>query len=179
MPSSSRRAPAAVHVDDSQPNEFTLPFADYDLEDGIALWSLWEMPSSSVGKFVRGGPGRPRSTPTAMRSIRLPVETWQRLKPQRIPRKLVCRFDESAKLALAYGGPMRLSLWCSARALVDDGWCRRRPGSQTSLARASRNSTLPGNRSERAAYRSKTRWNGLLFGCSAGRLIRELEHGRH
>lgn len=34
------------------------PFADYDPKDGIALWSLWEMPSSSVGKLVRRGPGR-------------------------------------------------------------------------------------------------------------------------
>jgi hypothetical protein len=56
------------------------PFADYDPKDGIALWSLWEMPSSSVGKFVRRGPGRPRSKPTAVRSIRLPVEVWQRLE---------------------------------------------------------------------------------------------------
>ncbi|MEO7036187.1 MAG: hypothetical protein ABI335_20385 [Polyangiaceae bacterium] len=58
------------------------PFADYDPKDGIALWSLWEMPSSSVGKLVRRGPGRPRSTPTAVRSIRLPVEIWQRLEEQ-------------------------------------------------------------------------------------------------
>ncbi len=34
------------------------PFADYDPAEGIALWSLWEMPSSSVGKWVRRG--RPR-----------------------------------------------------------------------------------------------------------------------
>jgi hypothetical protein len=34
------------------------PFADYDPADGIALWSLWEMPSCVVGKVVRRG--RPR-----------------------------------------------------------------------------------------------------------------------
>ncbi len=56
------------------------PFADYDPADGIALWSLWEMPSCSVGKFVRRG--RPRGKPTAVRSIRLPVETWKRLEAQ-------------------------------------------------------------------------------------------------
>jgi hypothetical protein len=31
------------------------PFADYDSADGIALWSLWEMPSCAVGKVVRRG----------------------------------------------------------------------------------------------------------------------------
>ncbi|MDX2055183.1 MAG: hypothetical protein SFV15_22465 [Polyangiaceae bacterium] len=56
------------------------PFADYDPRDGIALWSLWEMPSSSVGKLVRRG--RPRSEPTAVRSIRLPVGTWKRLEKE-------------------------------------------------------------------------------------------------
>ena len=54
------------------------PFADYDRADGIALWSLWEMPSSAVGKLVRRG--RPRGAPTAVRSLRLPVTTWQRLE---------------------------------------------------------------------------------------------------
>jgi hypothetical protein len=54
------------------------PFADYDPADGIALWSLWEMPSSAVGKLVRRG--RPRGEPTAVRSVRLPVSTWKRLK---------------------------------------------------------------------------------------------------
>ena len=54
------------------------PFADYDPADGIALWSLWEMPSTSVGKLVRRG--RPRSAPTAVRSIRLPVVVWQELE---------------------------------------------------------------------------------------------------
>ncbi len=54
------------------------PFADYDPADGIALWSLWEMPSTSVGKLLRRG--RPRSAPTAVRSIRLPVVTWQKLE---------------------------------------------------------------------------------------------------
>ena len=58
------------------------PFADYDPADGIALWSLWEMPSSSVGKLVRRGPGRPRRKPTSVRSVRLPVETWQRLEAE-------------------------------------------------------------------------------------------------
>ena len=56
------------------------PFADYDPADGIALWSLWEMPSSAVGKLVRRG--RPRGEPTAVRSIRLPVATWQRLEEE-------------------------------------------------------------------------------------------------
>ena len=45
------------------------PFADYDPADGIALWSLWEMPSCSVGPLVRRG--RPRREPTAERSVRL------------------------------------------------------------------------------------------------------------
>lgn len=58
------------------------PFADYDPADGIALWSLWEMPSCSVGELVRRGPGRPRSEPTAVRSVRLPVETWKRLEAE-------------------------------------------------------------------------------------------------
>jgi hypothetical protein len=58
------------------------PFADYDPADGIALWSLWEMPSFSVGKLVRRGRGRPRSKPTAVRSVRLPVESWQRLEAE-------------------------------------------------------------------------------------------------
>ncbi len=53
------------------------PFADYDPADRIALWSLWEMPSCSVGKVVRRG--RPAGEPTAVRSIRLPVATWERL----------------------------------------------------------------------------------------------------
>ena len=56
------------------------PFADYDPADGIALWSLWEMPSCAVGKVVRRG--RPRGKPTAVRSIRLPVETWKRLEAE-------------------------------------------------------------------------------------------------
>lgn len=54
------------------------PFADYDPADGIALWSLWEMPSSSLGRLVRRG--RPRGAPTAVRSIRLPVAEWSRLE---------------------------------------------------------------------------------------------------
>jgi hypothetical protein len=56
------------------------PFADYDPADGIALWSLWEMPSSMLGKLVRRG--RPPSRPTAVRSVRLPVETWKRLEAE-------------------------------------------------------------------------------------------------
>jgi hypothetical protein len=56
------------------------PFADYDPADGIALWSLWEMPSTSVGKVVRRG--RPAGEPTAVRSVRLPVETWERLEKE-------------------------------------------------------------------------------------------------
>jgi hypothetical protein len=56
------------------------PFADYDPKDGIALWSLWEMPSSAVGKRVRRG--RPPSRPTAVRSVRLPVDTWKRLESE-------------------------------------------------------------------------------------------------
>ncbi|MGH7281147.1 MAG: hypothetical protein ACRELY_06470 [Polyangiaceae bacterium] len=54
------------------------PFADYDPKDGIALWSLWEMPSTSIGKLVRRG--RPRGNPTAVRSIRLSVAEWERLE---------------------------------------------------------------------------------------------------
>jgi hypothetical protein len=56
------------------------PFADYDPADGIALWSLWEMPSSALGTLVRRG--RPVSRPTAVRSVRLPVETWKRLESE-------------------------------------------------------------------------------------------------
>jgi hypothetical protein len=56
------------------------PFADYDPADGIALWSLWEMPSSTVGKVVRRG--RPRGAPSAVRSVRLPVATWRRLEQE-------------------------------------------------------------------------------------------------
>ncbi len=56
------------------------PFADYDPADGIALWSLWEMPSSAVGEVVRRG--RPPGEPTAVRSVRLPVATWQRLEKE-------------------------------------------------------------------------------------------------
>jgi hypothetical protein len=56
------------------------PFADYDPADGIALWSLWEMPSSAVGKVVRRG--RPPGEPTAVRSVRLPVSMWERLEKE-------------------------------------------------------------------------------------------------
>lgn len=54
------------------------PLADYDPADGIALWSLWEMPSSAVGRVVRRG--RPRGAPTTVRSVRLPRATWERLE---------------------------------------------------------------------------------------------------
>lgn len=54
------------------------PFADYDPADGIALWSLWEMPSSSLGKLVRRG--RPKGAPTAVRSVRLPTSEWRKLE---------------------------------------------------------------------------------------------------
>jgi hypothetical protein len=64
------------------------PFADYDPADGIALWSLWEMPSFSVGKLVRRGRGRPRTEPTSVRSIRLPVATWQRLEAEASAKKI-------------------------------------------------------------------------------------------
>lgn len=56
------------------------PFADYDPEEGIALWSLWEMPSCSVGKAVRRG--RPAGEPSAVRSVRLPVTVWQRIEAE-------------------------------------------------------------------------------------------------
>jgi hypothetical protein len=58
------------------------PFADYDPADGIALWSLWEMPSFSVGTLVRRGPSRPWSKPTSVRSVRLPIATWKRLEAE-------------------------------------------------------------------------------------------------
>ncbi len=54
------------------------PFADYDPSEGIAIWSLWEMPSCSVGQVVRRG--RPAGEPSAVRSVRLPVATWRRLE---------------------------------------------------------------------------------------------------
>lgn len=56
------------------------PFADHDSADGIALWSLWEMPSCAVGKVVRRG--RPAGEPTAVRSLRLPVAMWERLEKE-------------------------------------------------------------------------------------------------
>ena len=56
------------------------PFADYDPEDGIAVWSLWEMPSTAVGKLVRRG--RPPGEPSAVRSIRLPIAMWERLEKE-------------------------------------------------------------------------------------------------
>ncbi len=62
------------------------PFADYDRRDAIALWSLWEMPSSAVGRFVRRG--RPRGAPTAVRSVRLPTKEWERLEREARRRKI-------------------------------------------------------------------------------------------
>ncbi len=56
------------------------PFADYDPAEGIALWSLWEMPSSVVGPVVRRG--RPPGEPTLVRSVRLPVTVWDRLEKE-------------------------------------------------------------------------------------------------
>ena len=56
------------------------PFADYDPADGIALWSLWEMPSASVGTFVRRG--RPRGEPSSVRSVRLATAEWAKLERQ-------------------------------------------------------------------------------------------------
>ncbi|MBI4704038.1 MAG: hypothetical protein HY744_23260 [Deltaproteobacteria bacterium] len=56
------------------------PFADHDPADGIALWSLWEMPSCALGKVVRRG--RPPGEPTTVRSLRLPVTTWERLEKE-------------------------------------------------------------------------------------------------
>ena len=68
-----------------EPIDFTVwkrlhgnPFADYDPLERIALWSLWEMPSCSVGKLLRRG--RPACEPTQVRSVRLPVKTWARLE---------------------------------------------------------------------------------------------------
>ena len=61
------------------------PFADYDPSEGIALWSLWEMPSSIVGTVVRRG--RPRGEPTAVRSVRLPVAIWRRLEKEATAKK--------------------------------------------------------------------------------------------
>ena len=54
------------------------PFADYDPAEGIALWSLWEMPSTLLGAVVRRG--RPRGEPTTVRSVRLPTAMWERLE---------------------------------------------------------------------------------------------------
>ena len=75
------------------------PFADYDPADGIALWSLWEMPSSSVGKLVRRG--RPPGTPSAVRSIRLPVAEWERLEREATRRKVSVNALVAARLRRA------------------------------------------------------------------------------
>jgi hypothetical protein len=45
------------------------------------------MPSFSVGKLVRRGRGRPRTKPTSVRSVRLPIETWQRLEAEAAAKK--------------------------------------------------------------------------------------------
>src|SRR5215471_2960748 len=49
------------------------PFADYDPPEGIALWSLWEMPSSIVGSVVRRarGPGVYRTSVAANGEVHL------------------------------------------------------------------------------------------------------------
>jgi len=62
------------------------PFADYDPRDTIALWSLWEMPSSAIGKRVRRG--RPRAAPTTVRSVRLPTHDWERLEREAQQKKI-------------------------------------------------------------------------------------------
>ena len=62
------------------------PFADYDRRDGIALWSLWEMPSSSIGRLVRRG--RPRGLPTTVRSVRLPTSEWAKLEREARKQKI-------------------------------------------------------------------------------------------
>lgn len=58
------------------------PFTDYDPKEKIALWSLWEMPSSALGEPVKRGRGRPKGEPTTVRSVRLPTSTWKRLEQQ-------------------------------------------------------------------------------------------------
>jgi hypothetical protein len=75
------------------------PFADYDPADGIALWSLWEMPSSSLGKRLRRG--RPRGIPTTVRSIRLPVAEWERLEREARRRRVSVNALIAARLRRA------------------------------------------------------------------------------
>jgi hypothetical protein len=76
------------------------PFADYDPADGIALWSLWEMPSSSLGERVRPR-GRPPGRPSAVRSIRLPLEEWQRLEREARKQKVSVNALIAARLRRA------------------------------------------------------------------------------
>jgi hypothetical protein len=75
------------------------PFRDYDPVGGIALWSLWEMPSSSVGKLVRRG--RPRGRPSAVRSIRLPAAEWERLEREARKRRMSVNALVAARLRRA------------------------------------------------------------------------------
>lgn len=75
------------------------PFADYDPADGIALWSLWEMPSSSLGKLVRRG--RPRGPRSAVRSVRLPVAEWERLEREAKKKKISLNALIAARLRQA------------------------------------------------------------------------------
>jgi len=56
------------------------PFADYNPREGIALWSLWEMPSCAVGRLVRRG--RRTREPSVTRKIRLPASEWKRLEKE-------------------------------------------------------------------------------------------------
>jgi hypothetical protein len=75
------------------------PFADYDPADGLALWSLWEMPSSSLGTLVRRG--RPRGEPSAVRSVRLPVAEWERLEREARKQKVSVNALIAARLRRA------------------------------------------------------------------------------
>ncbi len=69
-------APLVLRADSPDFVRAELPFCDP--ADGIALWSLWETPSSAIGKLIRRG--RPRGALIAVRSVRLPVSTWKRLE---------------------------------------------------------------------------------------------------
>ncbi len=75
------------------------PFADYDPEEGIGLWSLWEMPSSAIGKLVRRG--RPRGPPTKVRSVRLPAKDWDALEREARKHKISVNALIAKRLRLA------------------------------------------------------------------------------
>lgn len=75
------------------------PFADYRPKDGIALWSLWEMPSTSVGKLVRRG--RPPGAPTTVRSLRLPATEWAKLESEAQKKKMSVNALIAARLRRA------------------------------------------------------------------------------